>query len=272
MSSFTPSTEIQEIARQTEDGKSIWVGVFDSWTEALVEADRHNQKRNAIETGFSSERWLNRQKAMLKDARRGKWERYSTLPIVAAISSPTMIVDFGGGSGWTYWALQDHTREALSKYVIIEISTLIDEFENSFSQDEVEYSTLSDFNGYLVHEDSLFYANSSLQYVQNDELIRSIAREKNPRHILIDDMQVASQDFYSHQRYYGQRIPCRFSALQGAKELLTSEGYRLDGYWPYPKSYSGHLKPKLEFEGVSVGTADIEICIPMTALYTRIST
>jgi putative methyltransferase (TIGR04325 family) len=270
VSNLVPSPEPTN-ARQSLDGaNSIWVGIFESWDEAVSEADRHNQKSDSQEFGFSTERWLRRQESILIDAKRGKWERYSTLPVVAALTKPKMIIDFGGGSGWTYWALDENTRRLLTKYVIIEIPDSIRSFEDNFSQGEVDYLTSGAFFKNFTHENSLFYANSSLQYVESDQLIRDIAKEKKPKYVLIDDMQVASHDFYSHQRYYSQRIACRFSALNGAKDLLASEGYILTGYWPYPKTYSGHLLPQLEIEGAH-GAFNIELCAPMTALYTRVA-
>ena len=267
MSNSQPSPKTKDPGKAKGAANTIWVGVFNSWLDAVAAEERHNHKQNTKETGFASDRWLQRQFDILQDAKDGKWQRYSTLPMVAALIKPTVIVDFGGGSGWTYWALDEHTRAAVSKYVIIEIPESIPSYIANFSQGLVEYCTNSDFHGEFLHDDCLFYANSSLQYVQDDEIIRSIADDKKPRYILIDDMQVASRDFYSHERYYGQVITCRFSAMNGAVDLLSSEGYRLEGYWPYPKLYSGHLLPELE---CAASDSEIEIKTPMSALYARI--
>lgn len=253
----------ESVSKQT-----IWVGAFDSWEQAVAEADKFNAGHTLDQISFASGRWLQRQSGILRHAKLGMWDRYSTLPVLAALIYPSTIVDFGGGSGWTYWALNEHIRDSLTQYVIVEIDEAINAFSDCNSDDRVRFCTSKDLSLGEPGLTSILYANSFLQYLPDDEILRSIASDHRPNYIVIDDMQVASRSFICHQRYYGQVIVCRFTEASQVSTMLLAEGYRLTGNWPYPKTYAGPLAPEL---CTSSQTEDeiCEILAPRSLLFTR---
>lgn len=87
-----------------------------------------------------------------------------------------------------------------------------------------------------------------------------------PKWILIDDLQVTSQDeFYSLQRYYGTLIPCRFYNLDKLCLQMAQSGYRKINVSPYPKSYSPGMRAIVDCRDGK--TVDIDP--PVTIVFER---
>lgn len=230
-----------------ESPVTIWSGCYDSWADT-VEAAMETNRASVNATGFDSGRWISRQREMLVSARNGQNPRHSNLPLFAAGWSPETIIDFGGGSGWSYEILTGPAKRELKKFIIIEQEATTKAFSNDFpTDDKVEFiSTVNSLEAQAQGFDVLFYTNSALQYLPDNGFLLELLGRIQPKMILFDDFQTAADaEFFSLQYYYGEVIPCRFSRVEELELDLASLGYTLHGSWIYPKSFGGGLEPRV---------------------------
>lgn len=186
----------------------IWEGVYETFEEAQAEG-----------TGFACERWIDRINQQLLKYRSERENhalvmppRMSDLPFLVALTAAKRIIDFGGSSGWTYEYLQSAMEQkTIDDYVVVEIEDVVRHVQVAFLH-AYPVSYVTDLNAiYDRAEGSVFYTNSVLQYIRDDDTwLQAIDRLK-PDWLLIEDFMGGDFDeYFSLQNYYESKIPIRF--------------------------------------------------------------
>ena len=195
----------------------VYSGVYDSYWDA--------QSKNVSE-GFSSLEWLQRQKGFLdlaildRNSLRIRPENLSTL-IYLLDDKLIKIIDFGGGSGWLFFALPEHAISKIGRYFVFENKDLILDVcrhirarEDVYTavKDRLHYELSSNFNRKWALKNldesttNILYMNSVIQYLPNLEMFRDLA--SSIHYILIEDVtEHSTQSFWTTQRYYKTWIP-----------------------------------------------------------------
>ncbi len=223
--------------------KSIWNGVYASWTDAPQSDDV-----------FDGPLWLDR---ITDTAIQMRAEYESTgllkpvkigldyaLPVVAGMAMPVdrplTVIDYGGGLAASYFSLVAAVSGAVNFYVIEteevcrrgrELFGDIDglSFQSQFPQPDTPVD--------IIH------AGSSLQYVEDyPEMLEHFSKFR-PTYLLLADVLAGNIDtFVSTQNYYGKTIRVRFLNL----EELLSEANRA-GFRPIYKSlFSAAIHGKVD--------------------------
>ena len=186
---------------------SSWEGVYKNWDEA-----------NSKGKGFIGKRWASRITNQLEKYKEeirlyGKYAippRPSSLPFLYSIDKFNTIADFGGSSGWLWYYFNNcFPKSKLDEYIIIENENICKVFDKSsyHKKRPIRYSTMDKFNSKC----EVFYTNSTIQYINDDESFINLIIKTNPRYILIEDfIGGAFDDYYSTQIYYKDRIPVKF--------------------------------------------------------------
>jgi hypothetical protein len=164
---------------------AVWSGVYSSVDEASAAAG----EQPAILFGLHT--WLSRQRTLADQTtellRHGfQGPRPSFLPAVVAGASDVVIVDLGGGSGWVRELLRG-LRMDPSRYVVRDLTQVVDYYRGN-PVAGVEYQYLDDAS---LDNDSpvdLLYANSSLQYMPDNEDLLNQVRRLRPTTLLIDEL------------------------------------------------------------------------------------
>lgn len=252
--------------------ETIWSGVYSTWFEAVMAAETRNVTRKT-RSAFDSQRWIQRQRGMLRATRNGAMPRHTCMPVLAAGIAARSIVDFGGGSGWAYELLDSLTKSELTQYLVIEQSTVSEAFAEDFpSETRVRLLAGDDvLPNDLKKSIDLLYSNSTLQYLPDNDFFLYLVELGQPKFILLDDFQTSQDtEFFSMQHYYGTEIPCRFSSIGDLDNDLSKFNYRFVGCWPYPKAYGGTLEPRIaRSPGDTRKTRGIGV--PRTLLFSRTS-
>lgn len=234
-----------------------WEGEYSDWQDAARIASESNRASIAA---FDSNRWARRQKSFLELARNGEVPRTTALPGVAAEIGAKSFIDFGGGSGWTYFAVKRRSGHEIETYTVVELTTVAEVFSTELLSDTppVRFVTLETALKEQSRVIDILYANSVLQYTPDNEALLQLVQKYRPRSVLLDDIQTASKLTFSIQRYHGLKIPVRFSVISQLEEEMQSVGYQKKRVWKYlPTDGSFVAIPNLSSAG-----------LPMSILFT----
>ena len=208
----------------------IWNGVYETYEEAKIN-----------EVSLDSSRWIERIKEQLNNYRKevekfGRMAlppRLSELPMLCSLIKPKQIVDLGGSSGWLYdYMLNSIENSAVERYVIIEIEEIVEQMEKSgLHSGPVNYEK----NTKSLDCVDILYANSVLQYINNDDLFMGMVDELKPDFVLVEDFLGGEfDDYYTIQNYYENRIPVKFRNRGKFVDNVIVKGYELLLSKPYP--------------------------------------
>lgn len=133
----------------------------------------------------------------------------------------------GGGSGWVFATLGDYIKDKIENYQVIENEEMCEFFATKFSNEKISFSTVDSLEkNHLFDNTDILYLNSVMQYFENLEYFNVVVDSYSPEYILIDDLVVSPTDeFFSLQEYYGEKIPYRFSDINEVKSSLSERGY-----------------------------------------------
>jgi putative methyltransferase (TIGR04325 family) len=158
------------------------------------------------------------------------------------MTSPNVIIDFGGSSGWSWDYLRNTLRQqAVSSYVIVELDSVCSYMKASHLHDEIiEYCSV---DAPLAGCD-LLYGNSVLQYFESNAPLLSLVNRTTPSYIFLEDLIAADdEDFYSMQPYHNMAIPYRFIGLECLLKDMATLGYREVVRFPYLSPVRGVMSP-----------------------------
>ena len=219
----------------------LWEGVYPN-----LEDVRSKNK------GFKSDRWLKRISEQLLRYREALLSnplamppRPSDLPLLAAVTKASRIVDFGGSSAWAFEFLQATTyKNKIIDYLCIEIDTVVN-YLGSLGVHAPPIRYGNSLDGISSGFD-IFYTNSALQYFYDDAYFFKAIDEIQPHWLLIEDFLGGNfDDFYTIQNYYESKIPVRFrNQIQFVEGLC---GYDLVLSKPYASTVFGKIN-KLPME------------------------
>ena len=115
---------------------AIFHGSFLDWNSACNASEIHQVILDGInpKTAYDSDRWMNRQREFLKEARMGHMPRPTSLPLLAASVGAVSILDLGGGSGWTSELLFRAINQ-ITRYVVFELPGVCQEFLRGFGNE-----------------------------------------------------------------------------------------------------------------------------------------
>jgi putative methyltransferase (TIGR04325 family) len=247
------------MSSENSQGFLLWEGVYPK-----LEDVRSKSK------GFQSARWLERIREQLLSYRKELLSnslvmppRLSDLPILAAVTDASRIVDYGGSSAWAYEFLQATThKNKITDYLCIEIYPVVNYLSSlDVHAPPVRYSDTLDGIGTGF---DIFYTNSTLQYIYDDTFFFKAVDEIQPHWLLIEDFLGGNfNDFYTVQNYYESKIPVKFrNQIQFIEGLF---GYDLVLSKPYASLILGQIK-KLPMKNFS---KDLQVEYSQTMLFKR---
>lgn len=180
---------------------------------------------------FMSERWISQISNQLNEYKKSNLcppPRVSDLPIIASILEAYSILDFGGSSGWLYEYIKKACPEyakKISKYTIYELPDICKYFsKNSSNPESVKYIS----KAIEISHHDIFYSNSMIQYILNDDELMSCFHNTSPSHIILENFIGGEFDsFYTKQIYYEYKIPVKFRNDNKFITLVEKLGYKL---------------------------------------------
>ena len=210
---------------------AIFHGIFLDWNSACNASELHQVSPNGINpnTAHDGDRWMNRQREFLKEARLGHSPRPTSLPLLAASVGAESILDLGGGSGWASELLY-RERNQIPRYMVFELPAVCQEFQREFEDEtgSIFLESIEDISKLEIRNLDILYCNSALQYFPDNSIIKNLASILNPNWVLLDDFITSSNmTFFSLQYYYGAYIPHRFTSLQDIEKTFSELGYEL---------------------------------------------
>ncbi len=202
----------------------IWDGVYRTWSDAKKTGE-----------GFKSDKWLKSIIKQLDDylieikkfGNEAIPPRPSSLPMLFSVLNPESVIDFGGSNGWTWYYLKQCIPNiSLKKYRIIENQLINNYYTHSkFHVDQpIQYSS----NVITNETYELFYSNSAIQYLNNDDVLLKLIKDIKPKYILFDDFLGGDfDDYYSSQIYYNNYIPVRFRNEKSFLNNMSDMSFKL---------------------------------------------
>lgn len=222
---------------------NVWDGIYSTWIDACEAVRREG------EGGFNTANWLAGITQQLSDYRSQFTQldvalppRPYNLPIVCAMTSPKVICDLGGSSGWTWEYLKNTLKQqTISSYHIVELDSVVDFLKSSsLHSDVVDYSVL----GAPLEQCDLLYSNSVLQYFESNSSLSLLIGRVHPTYIFLDDLIATErEEFFTTQSYYGTKIPCRFIGLKTLLQDMSDLGYQEIVRFPYLSQIRGAYGP-----------------------------
>lgn len=238
---------------------SIFKGIYPDHEEA----ENYSRIVNG-DAKYPQEIWKARQLSFLELASTGKVAREEVLSKILRDSGLRNVVDFGGGCGWIFKALEMNGLE-LAEKTIIETAETIDWFSminpNLVWQkyDEVD---LRDINT----DRAVLYSNSCIQYIPDAyEYLQKLISYDWPYLIFEDIPNVDGNDFWTLQQYYGYSSPYHFFNLNELSIFISSNGYQLVNKFNYSDSFPENWCYQIEHEERTFVPNS-----PVTLIYQRI--
>ena len=235
---------------------AIFHGNFPDWNSACNASEIHQVNQDGINptTAYDSDRWLDRQRNFLKEAKVGHTPRPTNLPLLAASVGAGSILDLGGGSGWTS-ELLFREKNQITRYVVFELPRVCQEFQREFGNDSgISFSgSVEDISKSEIRNLDILYCNSALQYFPDNTTINNLTSILYPKWVLLDDFITSSNmTFFSLQYYYGSYIPYRFTSLRDIEKTFSELGYELivksEAHSPISSSWEMKIEGDHKFE------------------------
>lgn len=217
--------------------------------QQALEVNRECGGKYGVPSVWANSEWLKRQGNLGRRDYSVKGTLASTylprptyLPLIAAEIRNVKILDFGGGSGWTYRVLQN-LKSDIDFYKIVELESVIKEFSKKNSI-KVSYLKILDIDDYFEPVDIL-YSNSTLQYNPNNKNILKVVKFACPKYILFDEflLSTRSRDWFTIQQNSDLPVICRFISPKPLISNLLSLGYKL--LWSNKYSGVGYSFPEM---------------------------
>jgi putative methyltransferase (TIGR04325 family) len=223
----------------------VYSGVYSSFCAA------HS---NIISVGFNSLQWIQRQRDFLdmaildRSCIRIRPENLSAL-INLLNGKQLKIIDFGGGSGWLFFALPEQAISKIDRYFVFENKELILDVcshiraqEDIYAsvKDRLDYELSSNFNQNWVLENldesttNILYMNSVIQYLPNLDIFNYLPSSID--FVLIEDVtEHSTLSFWTRQRYYDTWIPRKIFRRNELIVELEKYGFLLSRKIQYAK-------------------------------------
>lgn len=174
---------------------AIYHGSFLDWNSACNASEIHQVNHDGIypKTAYDGDRWMNRQREFLQEARMGHTPRPTNLPLLAASVGAGSILDLGGGSGWTS-ELLFREKNQIARYVIFELPRVCQEFQKEFGNESGIFFTenIKDISKLIIGNLDILYCNCALQYFPDNSIVKNLASTLYPKWILLDDFITSS--------------------------------------------------------------------------------
>ena len=182
-----------------------------------------------------SKRWISRQEFFLEESLLGNTPRpHSLKEFVQLTNKGIDLVDFGGGSGWLFHALQYHEFK-INTYVNVESINL----HKNCGGNDANYThiTPDKLESYRWSKNNLIlYLNSVIQYFEADNHLIDLVKSIKPSFLIIDDVTPSSsREYFAYQKYYENRIAYRFVDKDQLIRLLEGSNYVLKREIPFQR-------------------------------------
>ena len=224
----------------------IWQFRFETFLEAYSLQNSKNQENSEVKTGgFESKEWKSRQIEMLNLALKAKLPRSTTIAEFLATQRYTNLIDFWGGPGWIWaWLVKSNLQGNLN-YLNLELESSRLAFEYlEQTLPRMKYIKFDDLSC-ISKAKNMLYANSILQYFENNTHLLKVINATNPITIVLDDVAGSNEDFFSLQNYYGYFQVNRFLSIDRLIEEISELGYQLILCRPYEKYFSPKMSPRI---------------------------
>ena len=220
---------------------------------------------------FNSERWLKqllRQLIEYKDSKDNLPPRASDLPVISNALDASSILDFGGSNGWSFEYISRSCPEyfkSIKKFVVYEEKNVCQYFEKNNLHDlPLIYSN----NPETIGTVEIFYSNSTIQYLLDENLLNKCIQKSNPSLILFENVLCGDfQDYYTLQNYYEYKIPVKFRSKKNFIHNLEKLGYELKLLKVYPEPIRGIIG---KFD-MSNFPKDLRVDYGLTMIFEKVS-
>jgi len=211
--------------------KPVWEGVYCSFGEVPD-----------VGPGFDGETWINNSLKKVT-ALRDEAERNVPLPppsnyreclltlLVALVyqeKNAVRILDFGGGTGFTYYqTICGLPQTKRVEYHIIEREAVCKAGREFFGTNHgnIHFSTELPQTGEMF---DIVHLGSAIQYVENwEQLLSRLCVLSRKYLLLVDALAGNIPTFATAQHYYGSKIPVWFLNVQKLLSVVSSFGYEL---------------------------------------------
>jgi putative methyltransferase (TIGR04325 family) len=221
----------------------IWEGIYKAFTDVPQ-----------IGKGFSGEHWVRNSQKKADDLRRkangeimppATGFRESILPVIAAMLHSEMgrvrILDFGGGMGFTYYAVSRSLPDKEGvEFHIVEVEEVCRAGQDFYAGEP----------GILFHPQlpdgpfDIVSMGSSLHYIEDWRgILKSLCDYHSP-YLLLSDLPAGDIPTYvSAQNYYGSKIPVWFFNVSEVIATVTDLNYRLIFKSAYVSNILGQEQP-----------------------------
>ena len=182
-----------------------------------------------------SKRWIARQEFFLEESLLGKKPRpHSLKEFVRLANNGIDLVDYGGGSGWLFHALQ-HDEFKINTYVNVESINL----HKNCGGNDANYIHISpdQMESFRWSKNNLIlYLNSVIQYFEADNHLIDLVKSLKPSLLIIDDVTPSrSREYFAYQKYYENRIAYRFVDKEQLISMLGESNYILKREIPFQR-------------------------------------
>ncbi|CAN2246087.1 Putative methyltransferase, LIC12133 family [actinobacterium SCGC AAA044-D11] len=205
------------------DELTLWNGIFNSLETAVSQSLYANKVPHY--KSISRMKWIEKQKLLLSQANSGKLLRTFSLLDHVNKSQSQNILDFGGGSGWGFKIVQQVCPE--TKYYILETPESNSLFKDLWRHQDKSPTFCANHNE-IYDSFEIFYVNSVLQYLEDDNYFVDLIRYFSPAKLVLDEIVSSdSSEFWSLQNHYDEKIPYRFLNLNELNKKIEGLGYKL---------------------------------------------
>lgn len=211
---------------------NIWEGVYKNFREASVIGKRHEGDLWFTKSTARAEELLH-----LADDKnfisKVVGYRESLLPFLAAVvyarKGKAEILDFGGGSGFTFVpTLYGLANNQNLKYYLIDLPPICRQGKIIYKKfPQIEFYTNLPSKRKIKQLD-IVHLGSSLQYIEDWQRRLKQLSDFKPEYILFTDFYAGNvPTFATLQTYYDSKIPFWFFNLSAVLKVLSRLGYEL---------------------------------------------
>jgi putative methyltransferase (TIGR04325 family) len=209
------------------DDRVVWDGCFSSFELAISAAKSLSSMEASV---LQDKNWIQKHASATNTSDSfvtGLVHRSTSLPIFSSAFDASHFVDFGGGSGWVYRSLLQSGRK-VDSYTVIDIQEVVDFFETYYEDESVVFQTQYDFLDLTPGPSvDVVYANSSMQYLPDNNDFLTVLESTHPRFVLLDELLWTRQpsDWFAIQINSNLPVVARFLSLDILDAQLGAIGY-----------------------------------------------
>ena len=139
----------------------------------------------------------------------------------AAADGGCRVLDFGGGTGFVYYAIRDVLSEGVSWHVVDAPHLAVMAREVMGEDARISFSEAIPDGRF-----DLLYVNTTLQYIEDPRSLLGALLKAQPQTVVLTRLMAGDvPDWITMQTIGGRRSPCQFLDLRGLIAWFAEQGY-----------------------------------------------